>query len=98
MSRLTPGPEDAKKQDHGAGDLAAATHTPKTIPAGYQCRAAASTGFRYRAQGRPVAVSIRRPAGPAQLPSPGAGGGSTGRFSITNLSPGPGSPRESQTA
>ena len=32
MSRLTPGPEDAKKQDHGAGDLAAATRTRRLSP------------------------------------------------------------------
>jgi hypothetical protein len=32
MGTLTPGPEDAKKQDNGAGDLASTTHSQHTIP------------------------------------------------------------------
>jgi hypothetical protein len=33
MGALTPGPEDAKKQEDGADDLANPTHGLKTIPA-----------------------------------------------------------------
>jgi hypothetical protein len=31
MGPLTPGPEDAKQQDNGAGDLASTTHSQQTI-------------------------------------------------------------------
>ena len=32
MAALTPGPENAKKQENGAGDLANTTHGLNTIP------------------------------------------------------------------
>ena len=40
MAGLTPGPEDAEKQDTGAGNLAGSTHSRNTIPANVPARGA----------------------------------------------------------
>ncbi len=46
MAGLTPGPEDAEKQDNGAGNLASSTHSRNTIPANvpHEARRMSSAG------------------------------------------------------
>jgi hypothetical protein len=59
MGALSPGPEDAEKQENGADNLANPTHSLKTIPA-----AAAVTGPRVALQLRP---ERRFAPGPARV-------------------------------